>query len=452
MSKLIKLMIVIATVAGLALAANAGEKSGIQRTNDLEIDVWINKSDGATYYYGEDVAIYFRTSDDCYVVVYDIDPAGNISLLYPSGYDGDCFVRGGEVYRIPDVYDDYRLEVTGPEGKEYIYAIASCNRIDAPDFIRYEYYEYDDWDYYYDDFIHSMRGERAAFVTELNNRIVNGPYVTASAMFYIDDNYRHHRWYRHWTYDPYYIGSIWIGCNFVGAEVWIDGCYYGIAPILVPGIYIGRHWIWIYYHGYPCWQDYVHIRYGQRYYVDAKIKRQYRDFDYGRSNMQNWRFKQKKYRNEPSFLGDAVKYRAKHTRPLDKPPMQVQEKYSKRVSDRQRYTVETGHEKSGLKIKRIDNKFKDRNQQRDVIDNSPNKDKNIRKSLDLDDKDIIIDKKGKKPESKQSVTKKLPEKETSDSKKSKQIKSKPARKSSPAAKDGKSFKSGTKESSRRSRR
>jgi len=207
-----------------------------------------------------------------------------------------------------------------------------------------------------------MRGERVAFVTELNNRIVNGPYVAASTMFYIDDNYRHHRWYRHWTYDPYYIGSIWIGCNFVGAEVWIDGCYYGIAPILIPEIYIGRHWIWIYYNGYPCWQDYVHIRYGQRYYVDTKIKRRYRDFDYGRSNMRNWRFKQKEYRNEPSFLSEAVKSRVKHTRPMEKPPLRIQEKYSKRVSNHQQYAVKAEHERSGLKIKRTNNKLRDHNQ------------------------------------------------------------------------------------------
>jgi len=332
-------LLVIALIAVMATVAVADQKHGIGRVNNLEIDVWVNKSDGATYYFGEDVAVYFRASEDCYAVVYDIDPAGNVSLLFPSDYNSECFIRGGEVYRIPDPYDDYRLEVTGPKGKEYIYAVASPYRIDPPEFMRYESFEYGNWDSYYDDFVHTMRGEMMGFVADLNNRIVKGePYVSAQTMFFINNHYRHHSWYRYWRYDPYYIGSIWVGCNYPGAEIWIDGCYFGIAPILIPEIYIGRHWVWIYYHGYPCWQDYVYVTRGQRYYVDAKIKRNFRDFDYGRSNLKHWRFKHEKHRNDPDFIREAEKHRVKHTRPLHTPPLRIQKKYSDRVFIEKTYT------------------------------------------------------------------------------------------------------------------
>jgi hypothetical protein len=335
MCKFLRSMIVMVVLLVFPAVSFAENQTGISKVSPLDIDIWVNKGDQATYYFGEDVAVYFRTSADCYVVVYDIDPAGNVSLLYPAEYESDCFVRGGEVYRIPDPSDDYRLEITGPRGREFIHAVASYDYIEPPEFIRYEFYEYGDWDYYYDDFIHTMHGEMADFVARLNDRIVNGPYVTASTMFYIDDSYRHHRWYRYWPIEPYYVSSVWIGCNFPYAEVWIDGCYYGIAPILIPSIYIGHHWVWIYYNGYPCWQDYIYIRHGQRYYVDAKIKRRFGDFDYGRSKMKHWSFKQDKHRNEPDFIRDVVKHPVEHPKRLKQPPSRVTQKYSKKHDIRQ---------------------------------------------------------------------------------------------------------------------
>jgi hypothetical protein len=84
--------------------------------------------------------------------------------------------------------------------------VASYNYIRPPDFIKYAFYDYSDWDRYYDDFVYKQSGSRADFVASLNRRIVDGPYVQASVSFRIDDSYRHSRWYRHWRYEPYYSG------------------------------------------------------------------------------------------------------------------------------------------------------------------------------------------------------------------------------------------------------
>ena len=346
MKKLTLYSVIVTAFMVMTAAAWAGEKHASDRLGNLDLDIWANKGEGSTYYYGEDVAIYFRATDDCYVVVYDIDPAGNVSLLFPANYGDDCFVRGGNVYRIPDTYDDYQLEITGPSGSEYIYAVATRQRMEAPDFIRYEFFDYGNWDSYYDDFIHTVHGERAAFADDLNYRIAGGPFLSVSTMFRIDDNYRHHRWYRYWHNDPYYVGSVWVGCNYVGAEVWIDGCYYGIAPILIPDIYYGRHWIWIYYHGFPCWQEYFYVRSGQRSYVDAKINHRYHDFDYGRRSFSNWRFDQKQYRNSSDFRREAEQERAKHARTYAKPPASVVQKYTR---DNQRQEKREFRENDGLK-------------------------------------------------------------------------------------------------------
>lgn len=329
MNKIMKIALFIIIMFNFGNLAYAGDNQGAVKVGDLEIDLWVNKSEGSTYYYGEDLAIYFRTTDDCYVVVYDIDPEGNVSLLYPDDYESSCFVNGGEVVRIPDTSDDYHLEISGPSGQEHIYAVATYNQIEPPDFISYEYFEYGNWDSYYDDFIHTANGEREEFVSDLNRRIAQAEHVTAHTMFFIDENYRHHSWYRHWTYDPYYVGSVWIGTGYSGCEVWIDGIFWGIAPVLVPEIYIGRHWVWIYYNGYPCWQDYFHVKRGQRCYVDAKIGRRYLDYEYGRAAMRDWKFKYEVEENGSDFMEKAQKARQKHVSSKPSAPSKVVQKYSR---------------------------------------------------------------------------------------------------------------------------
>jgi hypothetical protein len=441
----------------------AGQHNGINRIDDLSIDVWVNKNEASTYYYGEDLAIYFRANSDCYVVVYDIDPSGNVSLLFPSDYSGSCRVNGDEVYRIPDAYDDYRLEISGPSGSEYIYAVATYNPIDPPDFIRYENFDYGNWDYYYDDFIHSVSGERAAFATDLNNRIANAPHVSASTMFYIDEGYRHHKWYRHWTYDPYYTGSVWVGVDYPGCEIWIDGIYYGIAPILIPQIYIGRHWVWIYYHGYPCWQDYVYINHGQRYYVDAKINHRYLDYDYGRKNMRDWRFKYEKYRNEPDFKHKADQDRAKYTPAKQTAPIKVVDKYSKRKAADYKSspitgnTIETKTRDSYRKSEPADNSsIKRVKQDRSEIGKKPLisepdtpiiKDKSIKTDSDADNTGVKSQQKTEKSNQTKSVKVKQPTKSKSNSSAVKQSRSAPS-----SGKQSKSSSSGSKQEDKRSKR
>ena len=319
-------------------ASFAQEAQGIRRISDLQIDLWVNKGEGAEYYLGEDVAIYFQTDRDAYVVVYDIDPAGNLSLLFPGNYNQDCYVRANEVYRIPDTDANYSLEISGPRGTEYVYAVASYNYIRPPDFVRYAAYDYSDWDQYYDGFVYKLSGDRASFAADLNRRIVDGPYVQAVTSFYIDDHYRNHRWYRHWQCDPYDVGSAWIGADWPGCEVWIDGYYWGLSPVFVPCIYVGRHWVWIYYNGYPYWSNYVYVSRGQRCHVDVKIKNR-GDFggfngggrhDYrGGDKTRRWDLKHDRHLNGRDFRSEMVKHPSNPPPKHPMAPARIKEKYSR---------------------------------------------------------------------------------------------------------------------------
>lgn len=297
----LKMAIAAVMLTGFAMSARADQYS--HRYGDSpNIEIWTNKGYDATYYYGEDVAVYFRADADCYVVVYDIDPSGKVTVLFPSNYYNSSYVKAGEVYRIPDYYSDYTLEVTQNSGTEHIFAVATYDYINPPDFMMYVGYDYGDPGYYDDAyFVTYMRGDLDRFVDLVNGRVARGSYSVDHTRFYVDSAYRHHRHYRYWAYDPYYVGSVWIGCNFPGAEIWIDGVYFGIAPLLIPSIYYGEHWVWIYYGGYPCYQRYFYISSIQRYYIDVRIDDRYKDYRYRRTHFGGWHPLEKQYRNENGF-------------------------------------------------------------------------------------------------------------------------------------------------------
>jgi hypothetical protein len=312
--RFLKIAITAALLAGYAFPAGAGDY-WYRHGNAPDIEIWTNKGYDATYYYGEDVAVYFRAERDCYVVVYDIDPSGAVTVLFPSNYYNSSFVTGDRVYRIPDYYSDYTLEVSGGSGTEHIFAVASYEYMEPPDFMRYIGYDYGE-EAYYDDgyFVNYMSGDLDGFVRYVNGRITNGPCSVAHARFHVDSRYRHHRHYRYWDYDPYYVGSVWIGCSYPGAEIWIDGIYFGIAPVLVPYIYVGHHWVWAYYGGYPCYQQYFYITSYQRYYIDIRIDDHYKDYRYRRRSFGGWVPLEKKYRNEDGFKERARRARATKVR------------------------------------------------------------------------------------------------------------------------------------------
>jgi len=258
----------------------------------LDIDVWINKAEGSTYYPGEDIKVYFRASRDCYVVVYNIDTRGYVNILYPYNSSDERYVEGGRVYKIPGRYDDYSLTVDGPSGVEYIQAVASYEPLSPPH-----------WSGYYEgsravpDDIYTMRMDEDedpyVFMEWVNHRISPYPdYVTDVTNLYV--RYPHPRWYYHpnlyqyYPYSfPYDLGSVYIWAPFA-VDVYIDGIFFGIAPLTIPSIVCGRHFVTVYYNGCRLWDDYVNVesrrtvriqtRLDQRirYVTEDPVKKEYR--------------------------------------------------------------------------------------------------------------------------------------------------------------------------------
>jgi hypothetical protein len=240
----------------------------------LDIEVWVDRGEGATYYPGEEIGVYFRASRDCYVVIYNINTKGYVNLLYPYDQYDDYYVEGGRTYRIPDRFDDYDLTVDGPAGTEYIQAVASFDPVSVPNFPGL--YDYDGEIYAY-----NLDGEDPfEFMEAINQEIVSYDYASDVCIFNVE--YEHPRWY-YWPRVVYVdrpVDVVWGGVYFGypwGVEVWIDGVFYGITPITIPALVVGRHWVTFWYSGCWIWRDWFWIRrdYTVRVWADCDYRYRY---------------------------------------------------------------------------------------------------------------------------------------------------------------------------------
>ncbi len=131
-------MILVAAASGAAAADHvpaqtprdypSGEAFPAQKivhAGRLDVDVWINKDEGGVYRPGESMLVYFRSSADSYMLVFNVDTDGYIHLVYPYGPEDPPYVDGGRTYQIPARSDPYDLVADGPPGIEYVVAVAS---------------------------------------------------------------------------------------------------------------------------------------------------------------------------------------------------------------------------------------------------------------------------------------------------------------------------------------
>ncbi|MBN1902573.1 DUF4384 domain-containing protein [Candidatus Sumerlaeota bacterium] len=108
-----------------SLEAKRGRERSIIVKPDVnfQIDIWANQPD---YYVGEDIRIFFHSNRDCYVYIFDIDTNGSSRQIFPNYFDRDNHIKAGQTYSIPDY--GYRLEVTGPQGREYLRVVGVSER------------------------------------------------------------------------------------------------------------------------------------------------------------------------------------------------------------------------------------------------------------------------------------------------------------------------------------
>lgn len=248
------LAVLLALVASLPLSA----QSTLSRVyNDLEIDLWTDQDDGSNYTEGDELTIYFSASRDCYVTIFDLDTRGNINLIFPETPDGPNFIEGGTLYELPAPSEDYVYTVSGPPGDEYLQMVASTQPYEVPDW-QAPISVYDDyWPFDYND-------DTDQFIFNVVSKYFPVEDVAYDQVsFYVAPKYYYKRTYSDCDGD---CGTVYIDYP-QGCEVYVDGIYWGAAPLWIPSIYLGRHRVSVYWGTSIVYHDWIYVDYYDPFFV-----------------------------------------------------------------------------------------------------------------------------------------------------------------------------------------
>ena len=220
----------------------------------LNVEIW---TDNDEYYSGDNITISFRADQDCFVAIYNVDTRGRVNLIYPDDPRDNGYIEGGATYQIPAPGEDYELTVRGPEGIEYLQIVASRQPFNIPNWYNGSDLATDDDPYDFMEFINANyfqsdhNSKRAFDMTSFMVQEWNDYYFRPVNVYHYDRR-------PYWDWDWGYYGSVYVDYPW-GATIYIDGVYWGVAPLFIPRIYYGWHWITVYdSYGY-CWEDHVSV-------------------------------------------------------------------------------------------------------------------------------------------------------------------------------------------------
>ena len=103
-----------------------------QQPKDFSIELGLNKADGATFREGESMEIFFRSAEDCYLLLFYQDVMGNRYILYPdTEQQRNTQLLANQGF---DVTKKLRLDIScNPAcGAEMVLAFASENPAEIP--------------------------------------------------------------------------------------------------------------------------------------------------------------------------------------------------------------------------------------------------------------------------------------------------------------------------------
>ncbi|MBP7582641.1 MAG: DUF4384 domain-containing protein [Spirochaetes bacterium] len=105
----------------------------------IDLCFWMEKRDGGkitgadgrgTSRIGSSVSLHFRSSADGYLTVVDIQPGGEVVLLYPNDFTPSNRISACRDYSLPSKDDEYEITVTEPAGEDTVVAFFTKKKVD----------------------------------------------------------------------------------------------------------------------------------------------------------------------------------------------------------------------------------------------------------------------------------------------------------------------------------
>lgn len=237
-----------------------GGAMALSSPDDLKVDVWLDRGDGSVYHQGEPVTVYFKTSADCFITVYNIDTDGYIRILFPTFPGEGNYVEGGATYYVPTSQHEEFFIIDEPTGMGYVEAVASHQPFSLEGWPLYT--QRGGESHYAEGVVERISGDPFLAIEEINRKILpfgeDIAYADDFGIYYVEEIVDHPRYvcndchvpvYYH--YDPYYYPcsyvdivifdywwyNRWFYVDYWWADYYYFYDYYYYAP---PPPYLGR--------------------------------------------------------------------------------------------------------------------------------------------------------------------------------------------------------------------
>jgi len=221
----------------------------------FKVNVWVNKGCGSTYRAGESLTIYFESSRDCYLTLFDFSPNGKVRQIFPNRYRRDNFIRAHKAYTIPGKRDSFEFRVTPPPGEETIKAVATV----SPWWFNRETVDYKEA-------FPIVSKSAREFSSKFKQRIRPLPrikWAQSSCTFYVSG----------WV--GYGRGKVRVTSEPTHASVYLDGEYQGTTPLTIRRVSVGKHRIRVAKEDYRDWSETIFVERGKTSYVFARLEPSY---------------------------------------------------------------------------------------------------------------------------------------------------------------------------------
>jgi Domain of unknown function (DUF4384) len=275
---------ILALAALLALASFAF--AGPAHARRLNVDVWTDRGDDGVYQPGEAMRVKVRTTQDAYLLVYEIDADGAVNLLWPL-QRGQQRVEGERTLRLPSEASGLELVVEQSTGQGFLVAVASDRPFrDLPWFLRP-----------YDPQAASLGYDRREDATETRaedegvddeGRVLGDPYVAMERIRRrvldrpADESAFASDYASYFVHEPVrYPRYLCNDCHRPGAWAWWDGFDPYYARCSVVDFRVNWSWGW----GGPYWSSYVPYYY---YVVRSDCPPRYQPWYEDHSRFSSW--------------------------------------------------------------------------------------------------------------------------------------------------------------------
>ena len=101
---------------------------------EINLDFWIEnknkpgKTQTESNKIGDSVVIHFKANKNGFVTIVDIQPGGDVVVLFPNDFSESNNIKADTEYSIPSVTDGFEITVTEPVGKDTIVAFFTLKK------------------------------------------------------------------------------------------------------------------------------------------------------------------------------------------------------------------------------------------------------------------------------------------------------------------------------------